>query len=139
MARNYRATAKRTGKTVAVKALHKARQHDDRAVARFVQEAQILSTLRHSRIVGVEGLGQFAGGGYFLVMDFVDGTDLQARLPSGRLPVMKAVSILRDVASAVQHAHDHGGIHCDLKPANVLIGSGMRAAGDSDCLVARHL
>jgi RNA polymerase sigma factor (sigma-70 family) len=126
MGKVYRATDKRSGQTVAIKSLHKARQHDDRAVARFVQESQILGKLRHSSIVGVEGLGRFPAGGYFIVMDFIDGTDLQTRLKSGPLPETEAVSIISDVASAVQHAHDHGIIHCDLKPANVLIGNGDR-------------
>jgi RNA polymerase sigma factor (sigma-70 family) len=126
MGKVYRATDKRSGRTVAIKALHKARQHDERAVERFVQESQILGKLRHTNIVGVEGLGRFPGGGYFLVMDYIDGADLQSRLTSGPLPVQQAVSILKHVASAVQHAHDHGVIHCDLKPANVLVGRGER-------------
>jgi len=123
MGKVYRATDKRSGKTVAVKSLHKSRQHDDRAVAQFVQESQILAKLRHPNIVGVEGLGRFPAGGYFIVMDFVAGSDLQTRLNSGPLPVTEAVSIFKDVASAVQHAHDQGIVHCDLKPANVLVGS----------------
>ena len=123
MGKVYQATDKRSGKTVAVKSLHKSRQHDDRAVAQFVQESQILAKLRHPHIVGVEGLGRFPPGGYFIVMDFVGGCDLQTRLNTAPLPVAEAVSICKDVASAVQHAHDHGIVHCDLKPANVLVGS----------------
>jgi serine/threonine protein kinase len=54
-------------------------------------------------------------------MDFVDGVDLQARLDTGPLAVAEAVSIVGHVAAAIQHAHDHGIVHCDLKPANVLV------------------
>jgi RNA polymerase sigma factor (sigma-70 family) len=121
MGKVYRATDKHSGKTVAVKALHKSRQSDERAVAQFVQESQILATLRHPNIVGVQGLGRFPGGGHFIVMDFVDGVDLQARLDTGPLAVAEAVSIVGHVAAAIQHAHDHGIVHCDLKPANVLV------------------
>lgn len=121
MGKVYRAIDKRSGKTVAIKALHKSRQSDERAVASFVQESQILAKLRHPCIVGVEGLGRFPAGGYFIVMDFIDGTDLQSRLASGPLPLAEALTVLTQVASAVQHAHDHGIVHCDLKPGNVLL------------------
>lgn len=126
MGKVYRATDKRAGKTVAIKSLHKARQHDDREVDRFVQESRILSELRHPNLVRVAGLGQFPAGGYFLVMDYVEGGDLQVRLKLGPLPLAEAVSILRQVGLAVQHAHEKGIIHCDLKPANVLIGNDGR-------------
>jgi RNA polymerase sigma factor (sigma-70 family) len=121
MGKVYRATDKRSGKTVAVKALHKSRQGDDRAVARFVQESQILAKLQHPNIVGVEGLGRFPSGGFFIVMDFVAGTDLQTRLASRPLPLAEAMAIVKDVANAVQHAHEQGIVHCDLKPGNVLV------------------
>jgi eukaryotic-like serine/threonine-protein kinase len=88
---------------------------------RFVQEAQILARLRHPNIVGVRGLGRFPSGGYFLVMDFINGVDLQARLQDGPLPLPEVVRIVKDVATAVQHAHDQGVVHCDLKPGNVLL------------------
>lgn len=122
MGKVYRATEKRSGRTVAVKSLRKALQHDDRAVSQFVQESQVLAKLRHPNIVRVAGLGRFPAGGYFIVMDFVPGGDLQARLKAGPLSVHEAVAICKDVASAVRHAHDHGIVHCDLTPANVLIG-----------------
>ncbi len=123
MGKVYRAKEKNTGKKVAVKALHKSRQFDRRAVDQFVQEAQVLAKLKHPSIVGVQGLGRFPGGGYFIVMEFVDGADLQSRLDSGPLPLNEAILIVEEVAIAVQHAHDHGIIHCDLKPGNVLLDS----------------
>ena len=126
MGKVYRATDKRTGRSVAVKALHKSRQTDARAVAQFVQESDILARLRHPNIVNVQGLGRFPAGGYFIVMQLVDGVDLQSRLATGPLPVAEAISIVKHVAGAIQHAHDHGIVHCDLKPANVLVDSRNR-------------
>lgn len=121
MGKVFRAREKRTGNLVAIKALHKVRQDEERSVSQFVQEAQILSKLVHPNIIRVQGLGQFPGGGYFLVMDFIDGDDLKTWLAKGPLPVEQALPIVRKVVEAVSHAHANGIIHCDLKPANVLL------------------
>ena len=121
MGKVYRAIDKRSGKTVAVKSLHKSRQSEERAVAQFVQEAQILAKMRHSNIVGVQGLGRFPAGGYFIVMDYIDGSDLQSQLDEGPLPLVEVVAIVKKVANAVQHAHERGIVHCDLKPGNILV------------------
>jgi eukaryotic-like serine/threonine-protein kinase len=121
MGKVYRATDKRTGKKVAVKTLRKARQSDGRAVAQFVQESQVLAGWRHPHIVGIAGLGRFPGGGYFIVMDFVAGMNLQSRLALGPVGAPEAVRIVKDVARAIQYAHEQGVVHCDLKPGNVLL------------------
>jgi DNA-directed RNA polymerase specialized sigma24 family protein len=126
MGKVFRAREKASGKIVAIKALHKARQSEARAVARFVQEAQILARLRHDNIVGVQGLGRFPSGGYFLVMDYIEGIDLQTRLREGPLPPGEALRIVKKVALAIAYAHEHGVVHCDLKPANVLLGEDGR-------------
>ena len=120
----YRATQKSLGQAVAIKSLHKALQRDPRAVEQFIREAQLLAQLNHDGIVGVNGLGQFPGGGYFLVLDWIDGEDLQKRLNRGPLSIETAVRITHAVSEAIQHAHARGVIHGDLKPSNVLIGSG---------------
>lgn len=120
MGKVFRARVKGTRKKVAIKALHKVRQSDSRAVSQFVKEAQVLTKLRHANIVRVEGLGRFPSGGYFMVMDYVDGVDLQSRLEERPFPIQDALGIVKNVASAIGHAHGNGIIHCDLKPGNIL-------------------
>ncbi|HEY2841982.1 MAG TPA: protein kinase [Pirellulales bacterium] len=127
MGKVFRARDKRTGKPVAIKALHKSRQLEERAIEMFVQEANILSKLSHPNIVGVRGLGRFPSGGYFLVMDFVDGTDLQTRVERAPISIDESIRLMRDIASAVGYAHTRGVIHCDLKPANILVDDNGRA------------
>jgi RNA polymerase sigma factor (sigma-70 family) len=125
MGKVYRARKKVSGKKVALKALHKSRQSDERSVRQFVHEADVLAKLRHPNIVGVRGLGRFPAGGFFIVMDFIDGTDLQARLSREPLPPTDVLRIVKQVGSAVRYAHEHGIVHCDLKPGNILMdGSG---------------
>jgi RNA polymerase sigma factor (sigma-70 family) len=121
MGKVFLAREKSSGQKVAIKAIHKSRQSDQRALAHFVQEAMILAKLSHPNIVRVHGLGQFPSGGYFMAMDFVDGADLQSRLSQGPLPLATVLRITKQVASAIQHAHDQGVVHCDLKPGNVLV------------------
>lgn len=127
MGKVYRARHRLTGERLAFKALHKAWQHDERAVERLVQESRILADLRHPHIVGVRGLGRFPGGGHFLVMDLASGGDLATRLRDGPLPVIDAIRIVGEVASAVGFAHRAGVVHCDLKPANVLLDESGRS------------
>jgi DNA-directed RNA polymerase specialized sigma24 family protein/predicted Ser/Thr protein kinase len=127
MGKVYRARQRATGQIVAIKALRKRRQCDSRAVEQFVQEAKILGTLEHPHIVGVRGLGRFPGGGLFLVLDFVDGTNLEDRLQRERFSGREALSVIRHVAEAVGYLHDRGIVHADLKPANVLMDATGRA------------
>jgi RNA polymerase sigma factor (sigma-70 family) len=124
--RVYRATQHSSGKTVAVKALLKSRQTSAAAVEQFIQEAAILSRLDHPNIVHTLGLGQFPGGGYFLAMDYIDGGNLQSRLERGLFDTKSALAVLRDVTKAVAYAHQQGVVHCDLKPANVLVDHNHR-------------
>ena len=126
MGKVYRATDKRSEKSVAIKSLHKALQGDERAVRRFIQESQILSQLKHPHIVGVDGLGRFPGGGFYIVMEFIDGTNLQSRLMDGPLPIAEAISFVKQTAAAVQYAHEQGIVHCDLKPGNILVDQQSR-------------
>ncbi|HEX7123731.1 MAG TPA: protein kinase [Gemmatimonadaceae bacterium] len=95
------------------------------SVERFKREIAVAARLQHAHIVPVLTAGEAAGQPYY-TMPFVDGESLRARLTrGGELPLGEAVRVLREVASALAFAHDHGIVHRDIKPDNVLI------AGDS--------
>jgi hypothetical protein len=117
----YRAVEKKSGRLFAIKALHKSRQRNRHAVAQFVQESQFLSRLSHPSIVSFEGLGKFPGGGYFLVMQHISGTDLQHRIQSALVPVEEVIAIGLGICKGISHAHHAGIIHGDLKPSNILL------------------
>lgn len=121
MCRVYTAVQVSLDKPVAVKVLHKKRLKDELAVQRFRREARLTALLRHDGIVGVHGLGRLPDGGYFMVLDLVSGQDL-SRL--GVVESQRASRIVARLAEIVAHVHDSGFIHCDLKPANVLIDEG---------------
>ncbi len=121
MGKVYYATNRSTGQVVALKAIRKSRQFDVATVARFVQEAMILSKLSHPNIVRVQGLGRFPGGGLYMVMDYVEGEDLQQRIERSQLSVEQLRSIALSIAEALDHLHRHGIVHADLKPSNVII------------------
>jgi serine/threonine protein kinase len=127
MGKVYRATQRSSGTQVAIKSLLKSRQADNHAVEKFLQEAQILSQLNHPNIVGVQGVGRFPGGGYFIVMEYVDGVDLQSQIAHAPLPTNEAVRVVRIVAKAIAYAHSHRVDHGDLKPANILLENANRA------------
>ena len=121
MGRVYRAVQKSPNKTVAVKVLKKSRQRDPAAVERFLDEARIVARLQHPRIVGVHGLGRMPSGGHFLVMDYVAGADLSRIGSQRQITVAEAVSWVASAAEAIAYAHSQGIVHCDLKPANLLL------------------
>jgi DNA-directed RNA polymerase specialized sigma24 family protein/predicted Ser/Thr protein kinase len=121
MGKVYRAKQHSTGQLVAIKALHKCRQTDSRSVRQFLHEAAVVQRLDHPGIVSCRGLGRFPAGGYFIVMEYIEGENLQTRVDRGRLPAKQAIDVMADVAEAIGHAHALGVIHCDLKPANLLI------------------
>jgi len=115
----FRARHRQLDRTVAIKVL--LPEHDEPELAeRFAREARALASLQHPNIVGVQDVGQ-TGGLYFLVMDFVDGTDLRQLLKSGDLTVSDALTWVPQICDALQYAHDEGVVHRDIKPENVLI------------------
>lgn len=117
----YAAEHRATKQPVAVKVFRKRLRNRPSLVARFVNEAQIVARLNHPRIVRVHGIGRLPDDGYFMVMDFIEGGDLAALAARQPISAAQAAAIVADVADAIQHAHDRGVIHRDLKPGNVLI------------------
>ena len=91
---------------------------DPDRLARFRREAQLLAALNHPNIAAIHGLEE-ADGAPFLVLERVEGEDLAARLKRGPLPLDEALALARQIAEALEEAHEHGIVHRDLKPANV--------------------
>lgn len=121
MGKVYEARHHASGRAVAVKFLRKTFLHRPEVVRRFVGEARTVAGLRHPRVVGTGGLGRTPGGAFFLVMDLVNGPDL-ARVGAQRaVGVGEAVGWVVGVCEALEHAHGRGVVHCDLKPANILL------------------
>jgi serine/threonine-protein kinase len=109
------------GKKVAIKVLHSFVAGDSESVERFHREAQIASRLGHPNIVSVEDFNALPGGGWYLVLEHLKGESLNARLNRGPIPLPQALSITRQIASALQAAHSEGIVHRDLKPHNVFL------------------
>lgn len=112
---------RRTSDLVAIKKLHPAVSQDKNIRARFEREMLILSRLRHPNIIAYQGGGEHEGQ-LFYVMELVGGgtvKDLLARQRVFRWPVV--VELARQICSALQHAHNHGVVHRDLKPGNLFL------------------
>ena len=114
----YRATDTNLGRDVAIKVLPEALAQDPERLARFEREARTLASLNHPNIAIVHGLER-SQGTIALVMELVDGTTLADRIAIGAVPVADALPIVRQIAEALEAAHEQGIVHRDLKPANV--------------------
>ncbi len=119
----WRARQRTLNREVAVKTLPGGDLAGAEARERFQGEAQATARLKHPNIVPVHEVGEDDGVPY-LVMELVEGRPLSEVLGGKPVPTKLAARWLRDIALAVQHAHDHGVLHRDLKPSNILIESG---------------
>ena len=116
----YRARDTRLHRDVAIKVLPAAFAADPDRLARFEREAQTLAALNHPHVAHIHGVvGPGEGAPHALVMEFVEGEDLAQRLQRGPIPLDEALAIARQIAEALEAAHERHVIHRDLKPANV--------------------
>jgi len=121
----YRATDTNLGRPVALKVLPAAFSNDPERLARFEREARTLAALNHPNIAHIYGLEK-AGGVPALVMELVEGDDLSRRIARGAMPIDEALPIAKQIAEALEAAHEQGIIHRDLKPANIKVTSDGR-------------
>ncbi len=117
----YQAHDAKLERDVAIKVLPEAFAHDAERLSRFQREAKMLAALNHPNIATIYGLEQ-SGGTSYLVMELVPGENLADRIRrDGALPIDEALGVARQIADALEAAHEKGIVHRDLKPANVKI------------------
>jgi len=118
----YRARDTQLKREVALKVLPDVFSQDPDRLARFQREAELLATLNHPNIAHIHGL-QDSNGVRALVMELVEGLDLAQRIARGPIPLDEALPIAKQIAEALESAHEQGVIHRDLKPANIKVRS----------------
>ena len=120
MGQVYRATDTKLKRQVAIKILPPSLAADHDRLARFQREAEVLASLNHPNIAAIYGL-EDSGGMTALVMELVEGDDLSQRIARGAIPLDDALPIAKQIAEALEAAHEQGIIHRDLKPANIKV------------------
>jgi eukaryotic-like serine/threonine-protein kinase len=116
----YRAVDTRLERHVAVKVLPEAVASDPERIARFQREAKVLASLNHPHIASLFGL-EDSSGRHFLTMELVEGETLADWIARGPMPLDEALPIARQIAEALEAAHERGIVHRDLKPANIKV------------------
>jgi len=124
MGQVYRARDARLGRDVAIKVLPTELASDPQRLARFEREAQVLASLNHSNIAHIHGI-EDSTGAPALVMELVEGSTLADRIRKGPVPFDEALPIARQIAEALDAAHEQGIVHRDLKPANIVLTSDL--------------
>ena len=116
----FRARDTRLGRDVALKLLPESFAHDPDRIARFRREAQMLAALNQPNIGAIYGLEE-SHGAQAIVLELVEGETLADRLERGPVPLSDQLDIGRQIAEALEAAHDRGIVHRDLKPSNVMV------------------
>src|SRR4026207_615474 len=116
----YKATDTNLKRAVAIKVLPEAVASDADRLARFQREAEVLASLNHPNIASIYGLER-ADGTTALVMELVEGPTLADRIAQSAMPLDEALPIMRQMAEALEAAHEQGIVHRDLKPANIKV------------------
>ncbi len=124
----YAGTHPVIGKKVAIKVLRPELGASVEGVERFKREARAANAVEHPNVVDVFGFGRLPDGRLYLVMDLVEGQSLRRALAGGPLPLPAALHVLGAIADALDAAHARGVVHRDLKPDNVMIGTGAPPA-----------
>src|SRR5262244_373444 len=114
----YRARDTKLNRDVALKILPDGFAIDGDRIARFRREAQVLAALNHPNIAVIYGF-EDSGSTHALVLELVEGPTLADRIAKGRIPLDEALPIAKQIALALEAAHEQGIIHRDLKPANI--------------------
>ena len=129
----YLAEDTRLGRKVALKLLAPELAEDDRFRERFLRESQLAASIDHSNVIPIYEAGE-ADGLLFIAMRYVEGTDLKKLLAEeGKLDPARAIALASQIADALDTAHEHGLVHRDVKPGNVLIA---RQRGREHCYLA---
>ena len=124
----YRALDSKLGRDVAIKILPSHFTADPERRSRFAREARLLATLNHPHIGAIYGLEDIDGV-TVLVLELLEGPTLADRLANGPLPIADALAIARQIAEALEAAHEKGIVHRDLKPANIVLQRATTASG----------
>jgi tetratricopeptide (TPR) repeat protein len=117
----YQAKDQKLGRDVAIKVLPEEFAKDADRVARFQREAKLLASLNHPNIASIYGLEE-SDGTHFLVLELVEGDTLADRIKGGPIPAEEALKLALQIAEALEAAHEHGIIHRDIKPTNIMLG-----------------
>lgn len=117
----FRARDLELDRCVAVKIQRAGSFADDEDVNRFLREARSAAQLQHPGVVSLYESGQTEDDVCFLVTEFIDGETLEARLQDGPFDASEAAQLVAELAQTLQHAHDHGVVHRDMKPSNVIL------------------
>src|ERR1051325_8894699 len=116
----YQATDTKLGRSVAIKFLPEAFSHNTDRVGRCQREARVLASLNHPGIAAIYGVEEI-NSQLFLVMELVTGETLADQIKRGPIPIEEALPIAKQIAEALEEAHEKGIVHRDLKPANIKV------------------